>query len=88
MAATLTVARNIAWDADRARSQRLNEAIEIVRAADRGEMVSVTGLAAARAVIDEACQPPSYDEQQHRLAMNELVDEAVRMHRLVFGWRN
>ena len=88
MAATLTTTRNIARDADRARSQRIEEAAVILRAADLGEMVDRAALAAARAFIDEACQPPSYDEQQHRLAMNELVDEAVRMHRLVFGWRN
>lgn len=73
--------------AEVARLRRTNEACETVRAAAYGETVGADVLAAAEAVIAEACRPLSYDEQQHRLAMSELVAEANRTHRLTFGYR-
>jgi hypothetical protein len=83
MAATLNIAR----DADEARTRRLNEAIEAVRADARGEHIDPATLAGAMAVIDEGCQPLPYDEYEHRLAMFELVAEANRAHRLAFGYQ-
>lgn len=64
----------------------VHEACEIVRSNDHGEVAACPGrLAVARAVIEQACQPPSREEQQRILARQELCVDAHRLHRLVYG---
>jgi hypothetical protein len=81
-----TLATSVGWADEVARSRRLTEACEVVRAAGRGEPVELTALAAAEAVVAAGCEPPSWDERQHRRAMAQLVEEAVRAHSGVLGY--
>lgn len=64
----------------------VHEACEVVRSNDHGEVVAgPRRLAEARAIIEQACQPPSREEQQRILARQELCADAHRLHRLMYG---